>query len=195
MSPVHLLALALCLGLSLAAFAHTPAAAADPKPVAALPLEKVVLFTSGVGFYQHAGEVDGDASVEMTFKADQINDLLKSLVAADPEGRTAASVRYTSRDPVARTLATFAVNLTDNPSLSELLGQLRGERIEVDAAAPATGTIVGVETREVAVRDGEIAQRDFVTILTKEGLRTLPLDTVTRIKLLDARLQAVPPPA
>jgi hypothetical protein len=184
-SPVTACLPRVCLALAAALVPLSAPGAAEPG----LPLERIVLFTSGVGFFQHAGEVDGDASVEMTFKADQINDLLKSLVAADPEGRTAASVRYTSRDPVARTLATFAVNLTDNPSLSELLGQLRGERIEVDAAAPATGTIVGVETREVAVRDGETVRRDFVTILTKEGLRTLPLDTITRIKLVDARLQ------
>jgi hypothetical protein len=174
-----------CL-LALGIAAVPAARSAEPN----LPLERVVLFTSGVGFFQHAGEVDGDASVEMTFKTDQINDLLKSLVAADPEGRTAASVRYTSREPVARTLATFAVDLTDDPPLSRLLAQLRGERIEVDAAAPASGTIVGVESRPVAVRDGEPVPREFITILTKEGLRTLPLDTITRIKLVEPRLQA-----
>jgi hypothetical protein len=58
MSPAHLLTLALCLGLSLAAFSSTAASAADPQPAAAadaLPLKKVVLFTSGVGFFQHEG--------------------------------------------------------------------------------------------------------------------------------------------
>ena len=53
--------------------------AAEPM----LPLEKVVLFTSGVGYFQHAGEVMGDATVEMTFKAEEVNDLLKSMVVED----------------------------------------------------------------------------------------------------------------
>ena len=165
------------------------AVAAEPPPPP-LPLERIVLFTSGVGYFQHVGEVEGDASVAMTFKTEQINDLLKSLVVADPAGRAAAGVRYASQDPVARMLATFAVDLTDDPPLGVLLGRLRGERIEVEAAAPAAGTIVGVETRPVAAREGEPVPRQFLTILAKDGLRTLPLDTVTRIRLVDPRLQA-----
>jgi len=167
-----------------------PCAAVAAEPPPPLPLERIVLFTSGVGYFQHVGEVEGDASVAMTFKTEQINDLLKSLVVADPAGRAAAGVRYASQDPVARMLATFAVDLTDDPPLGVLLGRLRGERIEVEAAAPAAGTIVGVETRPVAAREGEPVPRQFLTILAKDGLRTLPLDTVTRIRLVDPRLQA-----
>ena len=33
-------------------------------------------------------------------------------------------------------------------------------------------------------------EKEFVTILTKDGLRTLPLDSITRIKLVDPRLQS-----
>lgn len=160
------------------------ASGADPT----LPLEKVVLFTSGVGFFQHAGEVTGDASVEMSFKADEINDLLKSMVVEDAGG-AAATVSYASRDPITKTLETFAVNLTDNPSIGDLLGRLRGETIEVDAAAPAAGTIVGVESRVVPAGDDKTVTKQFVTILTAEGLRTLPLDSITRIKLTNPRLQ------
>jgi hypothetical protein len=159
--------------------------AAEP----ALPLEKVVLFTSGVGFFQHAGKVDGDARVEMSFKSDHINDLLKSMVLEDLGGGTVSAVSYASRDPITKTLETFAVNLTDNPSMGTILGRLRGERIEVEAAAPASGTIVGVEKRTVPAGENKTVEKEFVTILTKDGLRTLPLDTVTRIKLLDERLQ------
>ena len=159
--------------------------AAEP----ALPLEKVVLFTSGVGFFQHTGKVDGDARVEMSFKSDHINDLLKSMVLEDLGGGTVSAVSYASRDPITKTLETFAVNLTDNPSMGTILGRLRGERIEVEAAAPASGTIVGVEKRTVPAGENKTVEKEFVTILTKDGLRTLPLDTVTRIKLLDERLQ------
>ena len=154
-----------------------------------LPLEKVVLFTSGVGFFQHAGKVDGDARVEMSFKSDHINDLLKSMVLEDLGGGTVSDVSYASRDPITKTLETFAVNLTDNPSMGTIRGRLRGERIEVEAAAPASGTIVGVEKRTVPAGENKTVEKEFVTILTKDGLRTLPLDTVTRIKLLDERLQ------
>jgi hypothetical protein len=169
---------------SLVASGEAFVVAAEPT----LPLEKVVLFTSGVGSFQHAGEVTGDANVEMTFKADEVNDLLKSMVVED-DGGAASTVNYASRDPITKTLDTFAVKLTDNPSMGDLLGRLRGEKIEADAATPVTGTIVGVESRVVPVGDDKTVSRQFVTILAADGLRTLPLDSITRLRLLDARLQ------
>ncbi|MFM8702422.1 MAG: hypothetical protein ACKOHG_00840 [Planctomycetia bacterium] len=189
MSPSSPLAFTGCLAVSMVVFS---AAAADPKPAAAadgLPLKKVVLFTSGVGFFQHAGQVTGDAAVEMKFAADDVNDLLKSMVLEDLGGGTVSTVSYASRDPITKTLGTFAVNLTDNPSLGQILGRLRGEKIEVDAAAPAAGTIVGVEKRTVPAGDNKTVEKEFITLLTADGLKTLALDTITRIKLVDPRLQ------
>lgn len=174
--------LALALSLALAATDRGLAAEAP------LPLESVVLFTSGVGYFQHAGEVTGDATVEMQFAADDVNDLLKSMVVLDRDGG-AATVTYASRDPVTKTLGTFAVNLTDNPSLGDLLGRLRGQQVELDAASPVAGTIVGVEKRRLEAGKDQTVEKQFLTLLTSEGLRTLALDAVTRIKLVDARLQ------
>ncbi len=188
MSFTHFITPALCLGLSLAACATTSAAESQAA-ADSLPLKQVVLFTSGVGFFQHAGRVTDDATVEMKFATDRINDLLKSMVLEDLGGGTVSSVSYASRDPITKTLGTFAVNLTDNPSMGQILGRLRGEKIEVDAAAPALGTIVGVEKRTVPAGENKTVEKEFVTLLTAEGLKTLALDTITRIKLVDARLQ------
>ena len=188
MSPVHFLTPALCLGLALSA--SSTASAAEPQAAAdALPLKKVVLFTSGVGFFQHAGKVTDDASVEMKFAADDVNDLLKSMVLEDLGGGTVSTVSYASRDPITKTLGTFAVNLTDNPSMGQILARLRGEKIEIDAAAPAAGTIVGVEKRTVPAGENKTVEKEFVTLLTADGLRTIALDAITRIKLVDPRLQ------
>ena len=172
-----------------AAVAATFLAAACLAAEPTLPLTKVVLFTSGVGFFQHAGKVTDDASVEMKFSADDVNDLLKSMVLEDLGGGTVTTVSYASRDPITKTLGTFAVNLTDNPSLGEILGRLRGEKIEVDAAAPTTGTIVGVEKRTVPAGENKTVEKEFITLLAADGLKTLALDTITRIKLVDPRLQ------
>ena len=170
--------------------AAAAAATRAAEPVAAeLPLEKVVLFTSGVGYFQHGGKVAGNTTVEMSFKAENVNDLLKSMVVEDLGGGTVPAVSYASRDPITKTLGTFAIDLTDDPSIGQILGQLRGERIEVEAAPPATGKIVGVEKRQVPVGDDRSVEKEFITILTADGLRTLPLDAITRIRLIDEKLQ------
>ena len=49
---------------------------ANSKPD--LPVTRIVLFSSGVGYFQRHGEVSGQAAVPLHFAADQINDLLKS---------------------------------------------------------------------------------------------------------------------
>jgi hypothetical protein len=110
------------------------------------------------------------------------------MVVLDRDGG-AATVTYASRDPVTKTLGTFAVNLTDNPSLGDLLGRLRGQKVELDAASPVAGTIVGVEKRRLEAGKDQTVEKQFLTLLTSDGLRTLALDAVTRIKLVDARLQ------
>src|SRR5437773_2937345 len=58
------------------------AISAQDKP-ADLPIKRVVMFSSGVAFFEHAGQVDGNAQVEMKFDVKDINDLLKSMVLQD----------------------------------------------------------------------------------------------------------------
>src|SRR5438309_2584066 len=42
-----------------------------------LPISQVVLFNSGVGYFQRSGEVEGDARVDLQFQSGDINDLIK----------------------------------------------------------------------------------------------------------------------
>src|SRR6201991_254820 len=124
----------------------------DLKPATNLPITRVVLFNSGVGYFSRSGEIEGDARVDLTFPESDINDLLKSMILEDfGKGRIAA-VSYDSREPIARTLSSFAINLTNNPTFAGIVSQMRGERIEVAISPTAnnqpgklTGTIVGVE--------------------------------------------------
>src|SRR5690349_387289 len=84
-------------------------------PAALLPLSHVVLFSSGVGYFQREGQIDGPARVDLTFPATDVNDLIKSLVLQDTGGGKVATINYDSQDPIERTLKTFALDLTANP--------------------------------------------------------------------------------
>ena len=105
---------------------------AEARPdKAELPVTRIVLFSSGVGYFQREGQVDGNARVDLQFHTQNINDLLKSLVLQDQGGGKINSVSYDNRDPIDKTLKSFAIDLTSNPSLGKLLGQVRGEKVEV----------------------------------------------------------------
>lgn len=155
-----------------------------------LPLKKVVLFSSGVGFFEHSGIVKDDATVEMKFNVDDINDLLKSMVVQDLDGGQVSTVTYGSKDPITKTLKSFSIDLTTNPTLAQLLGQIRGERVVLDAPNELSGIILGVETRKKKIGDDEIVEIDVLNLLTDQGLRAVPLDSVGRIKLANEKLDA-----
>ncbi len=136
-------------------------ARADDKP-SPLPLKKVVLFNSGVGFFEHRAEIEGDAKVDLKFNVGDVNDLLKSMVLQDLGGGKISTVTYGSMDPITKTLKTFAIDLTNNPTLADLLRQVRGEQVEIEAPTKITGTILGVEVRKQQVRR-ERSGRDGVS--------------------------------
>src|SRR6476659_4250939 len=143
------------------------AKASDAK----LPIKRVVLFSSGVGYFQHQGKVDGDASVDFKFRVENINDLLKSMVLEDRGGGQISTVTYGSRDPITKTLQTFAIDLTTSPTLGQLLSQIRGEQIEIDAPNKVVGTIIGVEKRKEPAAEKQVVEVEYLNLLTDEGLR------------------------
>lgn len=158
---------------------------------AALPLSKIVLYSSGVGYFQHDGTVNNRTSLDLRMHASQINDMLKSLVVQDFGGGRVSTVTYGSRDPATKTLGNFGINLNGNPTLGHILTQVRGELVEVAAPNPVNGTLLGVEKKTEAIGEGSlrrIVEQEYVTLVTEDGFRSFPLASVQRIKLTNPAL-------
>ncbi|MCE9528316.1 MAG: DUF4139 domain-containing protein [Planctomycetales bacterium] len=160
------------------------------EPAANIPLKRVVMFSSGVAFYERNGDVEGNATVDLRFNTRDINDLLKSMVLQDEGGGKISTVSYGSKDPITRTLRTFTIDLTHEPTLADLLGQIRGEKIEIDSPNKMSGTIIGVEKRKKPAGMNETVEVEYLNLLTDEGLRSVPLEGVGKIKLSNPKLDA-----
>jgi hypothetical protein len=169
----------------------SPAAAPaqQPQQRVQLPVSRVVMFSSGVGYFEHAQALPGPQTVELLFKTEQMNDVLKSLVVMDSANGSAA-VTYPSREPLDRALRSFAVDISGNPSLPDLLNQLRGAHVTVKSTEDIVGSILNVEpqTRVVGEPPTQLTEH-LLTLVTETGLRTVPLSSVERIAFSDARLQ------
>jgi hypothetical protein len=176
-------------GLAIWLIAQPEFAVADDVPTAELPITRVVLFNSGVGFYEHNGKIDGTRRVELKFRTEDVNDLLKSIVLQDLGGGQVSAVTYEAREPLAHTLKTFTIDLTQNPTLADLLEQARGERIQIEAPQPIQGVIVGVETRTVTERDTAV-EKSYLDLKTETGLRSVPMDSIVQCRLLNKKLDA-----
>lgn len=181
-----LVSLIVCAPTLMEAQAPPPSASAHTD----LPVHSVTLFSSGVGFFQHAGTVHGNASSELRFTSAQIDDVLKSLTLNDLDGGHVTTVTYPSQDPIAKTLRSFDVDITSNPGMAALLNQLRGARITVDVQAEhLTGTILGVETRKKAVQGGAPVDVPTLNLLTGATIRSIELPSLSALTLDDPQLQ------
>jgi hypothetical protein len=191
------------LGSILVTAASTaPAVAADTPPPSTQPttpagqpgaptdlkVTRVAVFSSGVAFFECDGKVAGNATSELRFRTEQINDILKSLVVEDLDGGTVGVVSYASRDPIERTLKSFAVDITKNPTLLQLFDQLRGEPITIAGPRQLTGTVLGVEVVKKTVGPEQIVEVAMLNILTDQGLQSLPLHELEGIKLTNEKI-------
>jgi hypothetical protein len=167
-----------------------PAEAASRAPAAQLPINQVVLFSSGVGFFQRQGEVEGNSRIDLSFPVQDINDLLKSMVLQDLGNGHVSAVSYDSQAPVEKTLRSFAINLTGNPTFGGILNQARGEKVEAilqqSTTQPGniTGVIMGVERKREAVGK-EIVEGEFINLWCAEGMRSVRMSDVQRVRFLN----------
>jgi len=166
---------------------HAALAAAPSESSVQLPIGQVVLFSSGVGYFQREGAVEGDARVDLSFPTQDINDLIKSMVLRDLDGGHIAAVSYDSNAPVEKTLQSFAVNLSSNPTFGQVLNQTRGEKVEVvlqqvNATQPGTmtGAVMGVEKQKVAAVEVE-----QLNMWCTDGMRSVKLADVQRVRFLN----------
>lgn len=153
---------------------------------AEMPVTMVVLFSSGVGYFEHSGTVQGNSSTELRFKSSQINDILKSLVLEDLDGGKIGTIAYPSQDPIEKTLKSYQVDITANPPLADLLNQLRGAAVTVMAhAEQIEGTIVGLEKRRKTLlgQNNQVVDEWMFTILSGSVMRSVRLDEVQKIEL------------
>jgi len=184
-----LVLVAAVLGLVLPALVRAgegEGAGAKEEPV---PVTDVVLFSSGVGYFARSGRVTGEEKVELVFKTEQINDLLKSLVVLDLDGGQVSTVSYASQDPTGRALKAFGLDLAGNPSLGNLLTQLRGVKVRVTGPeGELTGTVLSVETKTRKTENGDLVSFRVLNLVTGGGVKALNVDTLRDIRVLDENL-------
>ncbi|GHS87148.1 hypothetical protein FACS189487_02750 [Campylobacterota bacterium] len=133
-----------------------------------LPVKKVVLFQSGVGYFEHSGGLNGESKITLRFTKPQMDDALKSLTIYDEASKT-PFVSYQNEATITQTLESVKVDLR-NPSIENILTSLQGENIEITTTRTIAGKIVGVQTRSVAAsKNGADGANESVLTLLIDG--------------------------
>lgn len=147
-----------------------------------LPVRRVVLYKNGVGYFEHVGRVRGTQLLAIDFDSTQLNDVLQTLTTVDLGGGRIGNISFNSEAPVAQRVGNLP--FADGIPVFELLGRLRGTRVEIHSGAR---TIVG----RVLATDHRFGGKDeppaeVVTIATDAAeIHSIELTPSVSVKLLD----------
>jgi len=176
---------------SSAASPATPSAAAqaesaEKSPSAKLPVRRVILYKTGVGYFEHMGQVRGDQTVQIDFTSSQLNDVLQSLTVLDLNGGRIAGVNYNSEAPLSQRLGMLHLPLEEKTDLSKFYAALRGARLEVrNGTSVIAGRLLSVE-RKTRVSGGTTLEVDLATVVTDSGeVRSVEITPAVTVRLIE----------
>src|SRR5437667_2888757 len=151
--------------------------AALPAKAAELVLKRVVLSTGGVGYFEYAAAVEGDATLALDVPLDQVDDVLKSLVVYDAGG-SAGAITLPGREPLTQSFVDLPFDRAALASATALLNALQGAEIRVAAPKAIAGRLVHVDEETVHGADGIARTRSRVSVMTESGLQQFVLQEV-----------------
>lgn len=163
-----------------------------------LPIRRITLYRSGVASFERRGMVQDNAKVQLRFTTEQINDILKSMVVLDlSKGRGQIDgISYGSKEPLAKRLSSFGIDISKNPAAAEILAQLRGTPVKLQLQeGEVRGTIMNIETRPTVYEGSEKGgatkfDLPWINLVTEKGIRSYNMAQVMGFEILDENLAA-----
>jgi hypothetical protein len=160
---------------------------AVPAGAADLALKRVMLSSGGIGYFEYAADIDGDAALGLDVPLGQVDDILKSLVVFDSSGGV-AGVELPGRDDTVQAFgdAPFGPDALQSPLA--YLNALSGTEVTVQGPRPMTGRIIRAESVAETTEKAS-TQRTRVTILSAEGMRQFVLEDSDAVQVTDPVLR------
>jgi hypothetical protein len=155
-----------------------------------LPLQRVIVSTSGLAQFTYAGTAAAGDKLELSVRLDQVDDILKSLTVFDREGALGA-VTLPGKAPLQELFRDLPFGPDAINSPANLLNALVGSEIEIDGQVKARGRVFRVEDEKARLPDngGEIT-RHRLTLLTDNGLVQAVLEDVAALRFVDPQTNA-----
>jgi hypothetical protein len=160
-----------------------------------LPLKKVSLLTSGVGYFEHSGAVNGGVEVDLSFPLQAMNDALKSLVVRDPKG-SGVQVRYPSENYAWTALEDLSIDLRGGPGIIEILRRQQGAEVTLTVLAAEwfAGSGRAAQNGPPVPPDQTVsgvllsADDKTISVSTSGGIRVVKTNALRSVSFTDSRL-------
>jgi hypothetical protein len=157
-----------------------------------LPITQVLLYKNGMAYIVRSGRLDGPLS--LTFHPEDMNDVLKSFSAWNPDTNALYSVGYTAGIPASHMLARFPFNIAAGEvGLGAFLMQVKGAelRLVVGPSPALQGKLAAIQQAERVVSPQTKSPDYRLTLLLRDGsLRTVWLSDARSLSFVDPQLRA-----
>jgi hypothetical protein len=188
--------IACLVAVPVVALAQAPSAPAPERPAAepaaapALPVRRVILYKTGVGYFEHLGNVRNRQNITIRFTSAQLNDVLNSLTVLDLGKGQITGISYNSVAPLEQRLGALRLPLDESTTQAQMLGSLRGARVEVSSGTGAVeGRLLSVEQR-VRQKGDDTIVIDTISVVTDAGeLRSFELSPTVRVRIVERDLR------
>ncbi|MEZ0261784.1 MAG: DUF4139 domain-containing protein [Alphaproteobacteria bacterium] len=157
---------------------------------AEMPVNSVILSTSGLANFEHRAKVDGNAKLEFPVRFEQVDDILKSLIVFDAQGRI-GGVTLPGKQPLAQVFKDlpFTQDQLSNPST--LLNAYQGAMVTVSGPTlKASGKLLQVVPEETSLGDDKTTTKNRVSIMTGEGIKSALLEDLQSVSFDDPKIKA-----
>jgi len=157
-----------------------------------LPITHMTLYKHGVGFFERRAKLDGE-QIEISFRVEEMNDVLKSLTAIDWGGGQVLGIDYATPQSREERLAGCSIHLAGHRSFRDLVAGLRGRRVRLllEQQERAAGILLGLD--EELAPQPRINSRSVTTPLVSllldetDQVQKVALDLVQGVEILDER--------
>jgi hypothetical protein len=151
-----------------------------------LPITRMTLYKHGIGFFERRAKLSGER-VDLSFRVEEMNDVLKSLTAIDWGGGHVLGIEYATPQNREEQLSGCSIHLADDRSLRDLLVSLRGRRVHLnlDQGESMMGTLLGLDE----LPERQPVATSLVSLLLDETaqVQTAALGRVQGVTILDER--------
>jgi hypothetical protein len=155
-----------------------------------LGLKRVMLSAGGVGYFEYEARIDGDATLPLSVRLDQVDDVLKSIVVYDDTG-AAGAIRLPGREPLSQVFRDLPFGPEALQSPVMLLNALPGAEIRATGQRQIEGRLVRVVPESAVLPDGRgSVTRHRVSVMTVEGLQTFIFEEAESVVFTDPELRA-----
>lgn len=155
-----------------------------------LPITRVLLYKNGMAYIVRSGQIT--APMSLAFHPADMNDVLKSFTAWNPNTNALYSVGYTTGIPSSRMLGRFPFDITGSDiGMGGFLAQVKGAEIHLTLdATTMEGKLAAVQPADRVITQQTTTPDYHLTVLLYDGsLKTVWLSDVKSFEFVDPQLR------